>query len=229
MSGPLPSGGMAVMASRREPPDSLNFFPTPPWATRALFAFVGEGRMGSVWEPACGEGHMAEVLRECFSEVAASDVFDYGKGYEVGSFVGEGLGTLCGTADWIITNPPFNLAAEFARRALEQATVGVALLTRTAWLEGGERYATLFSQTPPSVVALFAERVPMVKGRWDPQASTATSYAWVVWRIGHQGPTTLRWIQPGRRAALTKPDDIARFAGNADSRQPNEASGESFR
>ena len=26
----------AVMAQRKEPPDSLDFFPTPPWATRAL-------------------------------------------------------------------------------------------------------------------------------------------------------------------------------------------------
>ena len=27
----------AVMARRAEAPDSLDFFPTPPWATRALF------------------------------------------------------------------------------------------------------------------------------------------------------------------------------------------------
>ena len=31
-----PTEHRAVMASRREPPDSLDFFPTPPWATRAL-------------------------------------------------------------------------------------------------------------------------------------------------------------------------------------------------
>jgi hypothetical protein len=44
----------------------------------------------SVWEPAAGEGHMAEVLMEYFQQVRASDVFDYGCGYEVGSFVGRG-------------------------------------------------------------------------------------------------------------------------------------------
>jgi hypothetical protein len=42
-------------------------------------------------------------------------------------------------------------------------------------LEGGERYERLFAPMPPTVIAPFAERVPMTKGRWDPE--TATSYA----------------------------------------------------
>src|ERR1700722_14979045 len=33
--GPI-NGGRAVMANRNEPDDSLDFFPTPPWGTRAL-------------------------------------------------------------------------------------------------------------------------------------------------------------------------------------------------
>jgi hypothetical protein len=32
----IPQGAQSVMAGRREPPDALDFFPTPPWATRAL-------------------------------------------------------------------------------------------------------------------------------------------------------------------------------------------------
>ncbi len=203
------------MAQRLDPIDSLDFFPTPPWATRALCEHVARAFLSArdmiVWEPAAGKGHMAEVLREYFGVVEASDVHDYGRGYKVGSFVGEGSDVLPARfADWIITNPPFNLAVEFAERALDIAERGVALLVRTAWLEGGERYARLFSQRPPSTVALFSERVPMVKGRWDPKASTATSYAWVLWthRIGR---TEMVWIPPGQRSALTKPDDVARF------------------
>jgi hypothetical protein len=219
---------MSVMANRREPPDSLDFFPTPPWATRALCehdsglltAWPSDPvlKHQTAWEPAAGEGHMAAVLGEYFSAVRASDVHDYGVGYEVGSFVGEGSDTLSGNAHWIITNPPFNLAAEFAIRAYSQAVVGVALLTRTAWLESSKRHNELFSVWQPSIVGLFVERVPMIKGRWDPKASTATSYAWVIWhkKDRGRGPTQLRWISPGRRAALTKPDDAARFAFGRD-------------
>ena len=50
----------------------------------------------------------------------ASDVFDYGCGYEVGSFVGFGpdVASVPSVPDWIITNPPFNLACK--RRRLDQ-------------------------------------------------------------------------------------------------------------
>jgi hypothetical protein len=206
----------AVMARRVEPPDSLDYFPTPPWATRALCEIVlRDFDLGSVWEPACGEGHMAEVLREYAYRVFASDVFDYGCGQDaVGSFVGVGpdIAQPPHPMTWIITNPPFNLAGEFLARARIEAR-GVAMLLRTAWLEGGERYNTIFSKHPPHVVALFAERVPMVKGRWDPKASTATSYAWCVWKPGSFAPGThLQWIPPGQRQRLSKPDDVARFA-----------------
>ncbi|MFZ4807501.1 MAG: SAM-dependent DNA methyltransferase [Hyphomicrobiaceae bacterium] len=206
------------MASRREAPDALDFFPTPPWATRALLEHVYPFQMTTAlqtcWEPAAGEGHMAEVLRPYFRAVHASDVHDYGRGYAQGSFVGEGLDVAeCPfDPDWIITNPPFNLALPFAARAIVTAKRGVALLVRTSWLEGVERFNELFHATPPWRVGLFVERVPMVKGRWDPAASTATSYAWIVWRTDIMSfGTELVWIPPGCRQALTYHEDVNRF------------------
>jgi hypothetical protein len=232
MSTHVASGGTAVMARRVEPPGSLDYFPTPPWATRALLNHVlaqtpiFRNELHSCWEPAAGEGHMAEVLREYFTHVHATDVHDYGKRYGVGSFVGEGLDVASyspcadcarehAAPDWVITNPPFNLAVEFAERALREAKVGVALLVRTAWAEGAERFARLFRTTPPATIAFFVERVPMTKGRWDPNASSATSYTWFVWRqealrLGLK--TTAMWIPPGQRKALERPLDRKRFA-----------------
>lgn len=209
----------AVMARRTEAPDSLDFFPTPPWATRALLEHVLDLGSGTVaWEPAAGEGHMAEVLREYFPKVYASDVHDYGKGYSLGSFVGEGLdrATCPSQPDWIITNPPFNLAEEFLARALEEARVGVAMLLRTAWIEGQDRYRSIFQKMPPSKMAVFSERVAMQKGLWDPKASSATCYAWFVWQRSFEGRTELAWIPPGQRERLTKVDDAARFCKVAD-------------
>lgn len=74
----------------------------------------------------------------------------------------------------------------------------------------------LFSKRPPALIAQFAERVPMVKGRWDPNASSATAYAWFVWRAPASSETRFLWIPPGQRAGLTKPTDRARFAGLKD-------------
>lgn len=207
------------MASRTEALDSLDYFPTPPWATRALFECVlpelgvKPATLGTVLEPACGEGHMAAVCREYADVVIARDVFPYGYG-EVADFLDDGE---VPAVDWIITNPPFNTAIDFAERALlhpaSKARIGVALLVRTAWLESSGRYDRLFSRTPPDAVGIFVERVPMVKGRWDPKASSATAYAWFVW-LKPARPTVskLIWIPPGQRALLTRPSDFTRFA-----------------
>ena len=114
--------------------------------------------------------------------------------------------------DWIITNPPFSLACEFTLRALDLAGEGVAMLVRTQWIEGIGRYEKLFRDRPPALYAPFVERVPMVKGRWDPDASTATSYAWFVWWRAHYGPSRVLWIPPGCRERLTHSEDRRRFA-----------------
>ena len=119
-----------------------------------------------------------------------------------------------GGIDWVITNPPFNLALDFALRGLELAREGVALLVRSVWLEGAERYRSLFAKHPPAIVAQFVERVPMTKGRWDPEASTATGYSWFVLSklAPAPGETRLVLIPPGQPVALTRPGDRARFA-----------------
>jgi hypothetical protein len=68
----------------------------------------------------------------------------------------------------------YRIIRDFALRAISIARGGVALLVRSAWSEGGDRYRDLFSKHPPALIAQFAERVPMVKGRRNP-ASSATA------------------------------------------------------
>jgi len=195
----------AVMAQRKEPHDSLDFFPTPLWATRALCEHVIDLRGTVVWEPACGEGHMARALKEYAAVVRASDVYDYGYG-DIADFLWyqDRPGT-----DWIITNPPFPLAEEFAGKGLSLARIGVAVLVRSVFIESAGRYNSLFQNTPPSIMAQFVERVPMVKGRLDRAASTATSYCWLVWYRDSPWPgCKLRWIPPCRKT-LERAGDYA--------------------
>lgn len=188
------------MAQRTEASDSLDNFPTPPWATRALLEHIIEqggyvDRLTCL-EPACGAGHMAKVLKEYFGEVEASDIYDYGYG-SVSDFLSGSHEP--GSYDWVITNPPFRLAEEFILHGLKTARRGVAVLVRTVFLESVGRYERIFSVNPPSTVAQFVERVPMVKGRLDKKASTATGYAWVVWEKGSNRGTQLLWVPPCRK------------------------------
>lgn len=201
----------AVMAQRHEPHDSLDYFPTPPWATRALCEWLGPTDTAgeSCWEPACGEGHMARPLAEYFDHVWPTDVHDYGHG-TVLDFLFPHNGILPHTgkrADWIITNPPFRLAADFISAALARGRQGVAVLCRSVFMESGERFRTIFRDNAPTDVLVFCERVPMLKGRLDPKASSATSYAWFVWRKGALHGTRLHWIPPGTRKRLERSED----------------------
>ena len=190
----------AIMAQRHEPSDSADDFPTPPWATRALLEHVLTGvdfANKSCLEPACGRGYMSRPLSERFASVTSSDAFDYGFS-DVRDFLRAPHSAR--SVDWIITNPPFRLAQDFIERALHVARDGVAMLARTVFLESVGRYNGLFRERPPAVFAQFTERVPMVKGRVDAKASTATGYAWFVWR--HDMPNQearLAWIPPCRR------------------------------
>ena len=208
----------AVMAQRVEAKDSLDDFPTPPWATRALIEHVieqaGEAKHLTCLEPACGRGHMARPLAEYFARVHASDVHPYGFGdvadFTTGMHVADAF-------DWIITNPPFRLAEEFFRMAMPIARRGVAMLTRTVFLESVGRHDRMFAPHPPSKVAQFSERVPMVKGRLDRKASTATGYAWLVWEKARPGSTELVWIPPCRKR-LERDGDYVEHASDSSSR-----------
>jgi hypothetical protein len=186
----------AAMAQRASPKNALDDFPTPPWATRALAEHVITPT-GTCLEPACGRGHMSATLAEYFGSVTSSDICDYGFG-EIEEFLESSYGP--DSFDWVITNPPFILAEKFIRRSTEIARVGIAMLTRTAFIESVDRYNRLFKVNPPLRVAQFVERVPMVIGRLQRDASTATAYAWMVWKkdVSHK-PCELTWIPPCRR------------------------------
>lgn len=195
------------MQRRVEAHDSLDDFPTPPWATRALCDLLAsygfELNASKVWEPCCNRGYMARPLSEYFDQVLATDIFDYG--FEDQSEVVDFL-FASNSVDWIVANPPFRLAEQFIEHAGKNASHGFAMIVRSAFLEGVGRYNNLFSQKPPSIIAQFAERVPMVKGRYDPKASTATSYTWLVW-IDGETDTKFVWIPPCRKA-LEREDDV---------------------
>lgn len=198
----------AVMQRRSEPHNSLDDFPTPPWATRALCEWLNFREIPSFVcrEPAANRGHMMRPLSEYFARVDASDIHDYGAGFPVDDYL---FGPDPDTVDWTITNPPFRLAEQFIGRALRTSRLGVAVIVRSAFLEGSGRYNRLFSMTPPTDILQFTERVVMHKGKLSPKGSTATAYCWLVWRKHRpQNGTHFHWIAPCRKR-LERPEDYA--------------------
>lgn len=191
------------MQQRSEPHKSLDDFPTPPWATRALCEWLlkmGEGVADfNCREPAANRGHMVSPLREYFYRVEGADIHDYGVGFPVQDYL---FGPEPEAIHWTITNPPFRLAEQFIERMAATSEFGFAVIVRSAFLESVGRYERLFSKNPPSHVLQFSERVVMHKGRLAPEGSTATAYCWLVWMDGGStelGDTFFEWLPPCRK------------------------------
>ncbi|MDP3405061.1 MAG: hypothetical protein Q8S03_10255 [Brevundimonas sp.] len=223
-----PRNARSVMASRDPDADDIDFFPTPCWGARAgaeMIREVLDPAARTVWEPACGPGHMVHGLKDYFPRVVASDACLY-DGNVVHDFLGDAPAPF-GRVDWIVTNPPFAPAEAFIRRAWTLADRGVAMLMRAGVLEGQGRHGLLYGDCPLTVVAPFSERLPMGKGRYDPDLSSAAFYAWFFFVKPEAGADRFmtavggrRWpmvlpIAPGARARLFRRSDLAFAVGPA--------------
>lgn len=177
--------------------DGPDFFPTPSWATEALVD--NETFTGDIWECACGNGAMSEVLKSVCPSTYSSDLYDRGYGDSGRDFLAEQT-----RFDNIVTNPPFNAAEGFVRAGLELAGRKFALLLRLAFLEGANRQRTIFAKAPPSRVWVFSERITFYPAGAVAKGSGTTAYAWFVWDKDAVGSTELKWLPPIYKSASRK-------------------------
>jgi hypothetical protein len=187
------NGGFKPTAKRFADLDGPDFFPTPRWATYALID--NERFHGGIWECACGDGAMSEVLKKTGSQVYSSDLYDRGYGEAGRDFLHPHR-----YAENIVTNPPYNCAEGFIASGLSRANKKFALLLRLAFLEGANRATTIFDKSPPSRVWVFSERITFYPSGVSPKGSGTTAYAWFVWDKDTSGGTELKWLKPGYKS-----------------------------
>lgn len=176
----------------REPND---FYATHPDATKAFLVQLEKDNVKLdrlIWEPACGQGHISEVLKEFGHTVFSTDLIDRGYGHGPADFL-EYEGWWKGD---IVTNPPFKLADEFVRKAMDIITPGnkVCMFVKIQFIESKER-RKLFDDHPPKYVYVYTERQhTAMNGDFDKYKAKAQCYCWVIWEKYFFGECTLRWI-----------------------------------
>jgi hypothetical protein len=164
-----------------------DFFPTPPWAT---FALIDNERFnGEIWECACGDGSMSRILEQSGQPVRSSDLYDRGYGE-----VGVDFLRAEQTADNIVTNPPYNCAEGFVASGIKHSRRKLALLLRLAFLEGVNRWNTIFSRIPPARVWVFSERITFYPSGAKRKGGGTTAYAWYVWDKDAPSGTEVKWL-----------------------------------
>jgi hypothetical protein len=187
------NGGFKPTIKRFADLDGPDYFPTPAWATHALAD--NEAFEGDIWESACGNGAMSDVLELYGNRVVSSDLFDRGYGEAGIDFLDSHR-----RAANIVTNPPYNSAEGFVKAGLEKADRKFALLLRLAFLEGANRQRTIFSKSPPSRVWIFSERITFYPANAVQKGSGTTAYAWFVWDKDSSEGTRVNWFEPGYKA-----------------------------
>lgn len=175
-----------------------DFYATWPEAVKALLS--KEIFSKTIWEPAAGEGHISEVLKDHAYEVISSDLIQ--RNYPL-EFVSDFLSLKRGDFEVdsfpdIVTNPPYKYATEFIQKALELADTGskIAMFLKLTFLEGGKRYKELFELNPPKRIWVFSQRVPCARnGEFNKEGKgKAVCYAWFIWEKGYKGNPEIGWI-----------------------------------
>lgn len=176
----------SIVGDRPEGRPADDFYPTPPIGTLSLLE--KEKFDGKIWECACGDGSMGRVLEDAGYNVIGTDINPRGYGYKV-----DFLSTTELLAPNIVTNPPFIFSEEFVRHALSLGVQKLALLNKTAFLEGIKRGAYL-ETTPLKRVIVFKKRLKMTRNGMIIKGGGMISFSWFIWEDGYRGKPEISWV-----------------------------------
>lgn len=154
--------------------NAFDFYPTPAFMTRSLLHHH-PGIAGSiVLEPCAGGGAIADVLRREFRCGVSEWDLDPRHGQPIGDATSPAFwrSILC---DFVVTNPPFNVALPILQHALEHASVGVAFLLRKTFLEPTEDRGPWLMAHPPTRI------IGMPRYSFRGTGSDSVSCDWMIW------------------------------------------------
>lgn len=166
-----------------------DFYPTPEWATHELLKRVSVG--GTILECCVGDGAISRVLPAGArpSYVLTNDI-DMGRysDFKEDAARPDGWETIANgiSIAWVITNPPFNQAAQIVPLAYEHADEGIAMLLRLSFLEPVEDRGAWLNEHPPTSMIVLPRISFTGNGKTD-----SVTCAWMIWEKGKRGTITV--------------------------------------
>lgn len=178
-----------------------DYYPTSPEILEVLME--KEKFAGNIFEPACGDGELSQVLINKGRKVDSSDLIDrgFGKcGQDFLKYNGKKY-------DNIITNPPYKLSTQFILKAKEVAKKKIAFLLYTTFLEAQGRYEMFQDKRfGLKVVYQFSERITLYPGKIKTKGDIngMKAFAWFIWEKGYKEKPTIEWIAPRTKFLITE-------------------------
>jgi len=180
--------------------ETNDFYATDPKALELFLEQLEKDNLKlhkTIWECACGEGHLSKLLESKGYNVLSSDLINRGYGEYGIDFLKVKSNELYKEVD-ILTNPPYKYAQDFVNKALELLSPEhyCIMILKIQFLEGQTR-KKLFEKYPPQYVYVHSTRqLCAINGEFDKykSKSPALCYAWFIWKKGYSGETIVRWI-----------------------------------
>lgn len=165
--------------------DVEDWYSDPAWCTeRLLDRYPGLDR---AHDPCCGLGTIVDVALICGIRCTGSDIVDRASGrFPIADFLSRGTPEAN-----VVTNPPFNIAADIVRHALSVVRPGgiVAVIAQAKFLFSQGRHA-IFDHPSMERVVIFSRRPSMPPGKMlaelgeSCRGGGSLDFCWCVWRVG---------------------------------------------
>lgn len=136
-----------------------DFYATNPHALEIAMPIFKDILHNNIWECACGQGHLSEVLKDNGYNVKSTDLVDRGYG---------GIKNFLECDDIfegdILTNPPFKLAEQFVEKSFELINDGnyAIFFLKVQFLESKSR-KKMFEKYPLKYLIVNSERQQYAK------------------------------------------------------------------
>ena len=182
---------------KKENRRALDFYPTPFEVTKVLMEFLNEKNIinskdrKEIWEPACGNGAMSNVIKSYGHFVFCSDIAEEcdinGVQFPDGNSSTDFLDPKVfeKNVDAIITNPPFDKSMQFIEKALTIAPI-VCMLLKSQYWHAKSRYE-LFNKHKPAYILPLTWRPDFLEHErkvGDKKGAPTMEVAWTVWVKG---------------------------------------------
>lgn len=182
--------------NRQKDAEAHDYYATDP---QAAYDLLARQPLSDIWEPACGEGHLAKAFDRFHLLRRATDLIDRGYGTQFDFLSEQEPHSYDGD---IVTNPPYKYATEFVLQALKVTKEArrIAMFLPITFLETINRYDRIFREHPPIEIYVYSKRLVCAKnGDFEKARATSTMkcYAWFVWWNTYNAGDSpaLRWIR----------------------------------
>jgi hypothetical protein len=158
-------------------------YETPDYTIKSLLD-NHEIKPGKILECSCGNGNIQRLLP--YKSIGIDIDGNVGP-----NITGDYLQLECKGYNTIISNPPYNMAMEFLKKALDDINIDgeVIFLLRLNFL-GSKKRSAFFKEHPPSKIYILSKRPS-----FNNKGTDATEYAWFVWnKIKLDNNVHMEWV-----------------------------------